>query len=74
LGQSPEQTERDRYECHVWAVQETGVDPSRPGATPHERVLVQPAVPPGAGTAAVPSVVEFLAPSLRSSTGIAREL
>jgi hypothetical protein len=37
-GQSPEQTERDRYECHVWAMQETGVDPSRPDATPYERV------------------------------------
>jgi len=51
-GQSAEQTERDRYECHVWAMQETGVDPSRPDATPYERVLVQPATPPGAGTAA----------------------
>jgi hypothetical protein len=51
-GQSSEQTERDRYECHVWAVQETGVDPSRPDATPYERVIVQPATPPGAGTAA----------------------
>ena len=28
-GQTPEQTDRDRYECHVWAVQQTGVDPSR---------------------------------------------
>ncbi len=50
-GQSPEQTDRDRYECHIWAVQQTGVDPSRPDATPYERVVVQPAVPPGAGTA-----------------------
>jgi hypothetical protein len=50
-GQSPEQTDRDRYECHQWAVQQTGVDPSRPDATPYERVVVQPAVPPGAGTA-----------------------
>ena len=25
-GQSPEQLERDRYECHVWAVQQTGVE------------------------------------------------
>jgi hypothetical protein len=40
-----------RYECHVWALQETGVDPSRPDATAYERVLVQPATPPGAGTA-----------------------
>lgn len=51
-GQSPEQTDRDRYECHVWAVQQTGVDPSRPDANAYERIVVQPAPPPGSGTAA----------------------
>src|SRR6202453_2743186 len=51
-GQSPEQTERARYECHVWAVQQTGVDPSRPDASAYERVVVQPANPPGSATAA----------------------
>jgi len=51
-GQSPQQTDRDRYECHVWAVQQTGVDPSRADANPYERVVVQPATPPGANTAA----------------------
>jgi hypothetical protein len=51
-GQSPEQTDRDRYECHVWAVQQTGVDPSRADASAYERVIVQPANPPGSGTAA----------------------
>jgi hypothetical protein len=50
-GQSQEQTDRDRYECHQWAVHETGVDPSRPDASPYERVVVQSSVPPGAGTA-----------------------
>jgi hypothetical protein len=50
-GQSPEQLERDRYECHVWAVQQTGFDPSRPGLAPGQRVVVEPANPPGAGTA-----------------------
>jgi len=49
---SPEQTERDRYECHVWAVQQTGVDPSRAGANAYERVVVQPAKSPGSGTVA----------------------
>jgi hypothetical protein len=44
-GQSPEQTERDRYDCHLWAVQQTGVDPSRPGT--FDRVVVQPSTPPG---------------------------
>jgi predicted lipid-binding transport protein (Tim44 family) len=51
-GQTPEQTDRDRYECHNWAVQQTGVDPSRPDANPYERVIVQPANPPGSGTVA----------------------
>ena len=51
-GQSAEQTERDRYECHVWAVQQTGVDPSRADASAYERVVVQPANPPGSGTVA----------------------
>ncbi len=51
-GQSPEQTDRDKYECHMWAVQQTGVDPSRPGASTYERVVVQPAPVPGSGTAA----------------------
>src|SRR5471030_353186 len=50
-GQSPEQLERDRYDCHVWAVQQSGFDPSRPGLPPGQRVVVQPANPPGAGTA-----------------------
>src|SRR5580704_18743930 len=50
-GQSPEQLERDRYECHVWAVQQSGFDPSRPGVPPDQRVVVQPANPPGTGTA-----------------------
>jgi hypothetical protein len=51
-GQSPEQTDRDKYECHMWAVQQTGVDPSRPGASSYERVVVQPAPVPGSGTVA----------------------
>src|SRR5258706_16227333 len=49
-GQNQEQTERDRYECHVWAVQQTGVDPSRADASAYERVIVQPSTPPGANT------------------------
>jgi len=28
-GQSQEQQDRDRYECHNWAVQQTGFDPTR---------------------------------------------
>ncbi len=29
-GQSSQQLSRDRYECHTWAVQQTGYDPSNP--------------------------------------------
>ena len=28
-GQSQAQQDKDRYECHTWAVQQTGVDPSK---------------------------------------------
>lgn len=47
-GQSADQMEKDHYECHVWAVQQTGVDPSRGDARAYQRVVVQPA--PGANT------------------------
>jgi hypothetical protein len=30
-GQSDEQQAKDRYECHRWAVDQTGFDPSEPG-------------------------------------------
>lgn len=29
-GQTPEQQDRDQYECHRWAVQQSGFDPSKP--------------------------------------------
>jgi len=38
-GQSPEQQNRDRYDCHTWAVQQTGFDPTKPQTA-------QPAAPP----------------------------
>ena len=31
-GQSAEQQEQDRFQCHSWAVQETGFDPMNPPA------------------------------------------
>ena len=50
-GQSADQHARDRYDCHIWAVQQSGYDPSRPGVPPSGRVVVEPANPPGTGTA-----------------------
>lgn len=47
-GQTPDQQSRDRYDCHVWAVQQTGVDPTTARTPPYERVVVAPV--PGAGT------------------------
>ena len=49
-GQTQQQMDMDRYECHTWAVQQTGVDPSR--QSPYQQVVVQPAPPPGSATAA----------------------
>jgi uncharacterized protein HemX len=40
-GQSAQQQSRDRYECHSWAVQQTGVDPTAPQ-------MAQTTPPPGA--------------------------
>jgi hypothetical protein len=51
-GQSPEQQDHDRYDCHLWAVKQSGFDPSAPGVPPHERVrVVSAGPPPGTGTA-----------------------
>ena len=37
-GQSPEQVEFDRYECHRWASEQTGFDPTRPeDGVPYEQ-------------------------------------
>ena len=50
--QTPQQQDRDHYECSQWATQQTGFDPSAPGVPPHERVrVVSAGPPPGTGTA-----------------------
>jgi hypothetical protein len=38
-GQSPEQQNRDQYECHNWAVAQTGVDPTAAAAPPQGGVV-----------------------------------
>jgi hypothetical protein len=50
-GQSAKLQDRDRYECHNWAVQQSGFDPSAPYVPPHLRVVVSSGPPPGAGIA-----------------------
>ncbi len=48
--QSRQQQSRDRYECAVWAVHQSGFDPSAPGVPVYDRVTVQ-GPPPGTDTA-----------------------
>lgn len=33
-GQSPDQQKKDEYECHQWAVKQTGYDPTKPAPAP----------------------------------------
>lgn len=49
-GQSPAQQRQDRYECTVWAVHQSGFDPSAPDVPVYDRVAVQ-GPPPGTDTA-----------------------
>ena len=51
-GQSKAQQDRDRYECYLWARDQTGFDPSAPQLPPSLRVKVEPTAPPGQETAA----------------------
>ena len=44
-GQSAEQQKRDQFECHQWAVQQSGVDPT----APRTAQAPQPAPPPQGG-------------------------
>jgi Glycine zipper 2TM domain len=51
-NQSPQQQDRDHYECSMWATQQTGFDPSAPGVPPQHQVHIVSGPPPGSGTAA----------------------
>ena len=45
-GQNAEQQDRDRFECHQWAVKQTNYDPGYARHVPRERVAISVA-PPG---------------------------
>lgn len=52
-GQDEGRLDRDRYECHLWAVRQSQFDPSLPGLPPQQRVRVVAAgPPPGSAVAA----------------------
>jgi hypothetical protein len=44
-GQTDQQLDRDRYECHGWAAKQTGYDPTQPNLAPHQQVQVVPMPP-----------------------------
>lgn len=51
-GQSAERQKKDEYECHQWAVQQTGFDPTRPAPATHATPsppTTATGVTPGAG-------------------------
>lgn len=50
-GQTAQQLDRDRYDCYVWAKQQTGFDPSAANVPAQARVQVVSGPPPGTGTA-----------------------
>lgn len=50
-GQAPEQLDRDRYECHRWATQQTGFDPALMNAAPPPGGPPAQAPVPGSGLA-----------------------
>jgi hypothetical protein len=57
-GQSQEKQDKDRYECHTWAVKQTGFDPSKPqtaasnSAASQQYQPTQPHILKGAGRGA----------------------
>lgn len=51
-GQSEARRDRDRYECYLWAVKQSGFDPGQAQLAPHQRIEVTPIAPPGSDTAA----------------------
>jgi hypothetical protein len=44
-GQDQAQQDKDRYECHSWAVQQTGFDPSMPQSANSQSAQQRPASP-----------------------------
>ena len=50
-GQTEKQLDRDRYECHNWAVTQSHYNPSDPHLAPHQQIQVVEMTPPGRDTA-----------------------
>lgn len=49
-GQSADQQKKDEYDCHTWAVKQTGFDPAKAAQAPPPQAAQQPAgAQPGSG-------------------------
>ncbi len=49
-GQKAEQQKQDEYDCHIWAVKQTGFDPTAAAQAPAQQAAQQPAgAQPGSG-------------------------
>lgn len=49
-GQSADQQKKDEYDCHSWAVKQTGFDPTQAAQAPQQQAAQQPAgAQPGSG-------------------------
>ena len=71
-GQSAEQQKKDEYDCHGWAVKQTGFDPTTAAQAPAQQAPVQPAGAQrgsGAGGAARGAVVGAAVGSLDGEAG-----
>ncbi len=51
-GQTDKQLDRDRYECHNWAVTQSHYNPSEPHLAPHQQIQVVAMPAPGRDTVA----------------------
>lgn len=60
-GQTEQQLDRDRYECHNWAAKQSHYDPSEPHLAPHQQIQVvevrEPGPGPGAAVGAVTGAI-----------------
>jgi hypothetical protein len=60
-GQTDQQLDRDRYECHNWAAKQSHYDPSEPHLAPHQQIQVvevrEPGPGPGAAVGAVTGAI-----------------
>ncbi len=50
-NQTEQQQERDRYECYLWAVEQSGFDPGQQQLAPHQRIEVVSTTPKGSDVA-----------------------